>query len=173
MEIVSCPRSRTGFSLSGIYNIHTGFPYAASGYKSDSSNSAFEAGRPNTNYPLNQSLPNGATSSPYFLNPDAPVSGANGFASSLPSTPGIGRNSFNGPGYQDIDGTLTKSFGLPSARVIGENAKIEIPADAFNLFNATNIDSSKIVTNYLQQNFGQSTGGLAGRIVNIQARFSF
>jgi hypothetical protein len=187
-----------GFSLSGIYNIHTGFPYtptynvpggnlyyAASGYNSlrpaallpggghNTGNSAFEAGKPNINFPLNQSLPGDATSSPYFLNPVAPIAGASGFAAGLPSMPGIGRNSFNGPGYQDVDGTLTKSFGLPSARIIGESAKIEIRADAFNLFNQTNIDGSKIVTNYLQQNFGQSTGGLAGRIVNLQARFSF
>ena len=187
-----------GFSFSGIFNIHTGFPYtptynvpggnlyyAASGYTNlrpsamlpgighHTGNKAYEAGLPNLNFPLNQSLAPASMASPYFVNPIAPVAGPSGFASGLPSLPGIDRNSFDGPGYQDVDATVTKSFGLPTARIIGEAARIEIRADAFNLFNQTNLDSSKVVTNYLQQNFGQSTGGLAGRIVNLQARFSF
>ena len=187
-----------GFSVSGIYNIHTGFPftptynvpggnlyYAASGYNTlrpaaylggahhNTGNKAFENGLANTNFPLNQSLATNATTTPYFENPVAPIAGASGFASGLPSLPGVSRNSLDGPGYQDVDGTLTKAFGLPNARVIGENARLEIRADAFNLFNQINIDPSKMVTNYLLSNFGQSNGGLAGRIINLQARFSF
>lgn len=186
-----------GFSISGIYNIHTGFPYtptynvpggnlyyASSGYNSlrpaaylggaghHTGNAAFEDGRPNLNFPLNQSAAS-STNSPYFLNPVAPVAAGGGFASGLPSLPGISRNSFTGPGYQDVDGTITKSFGLPKAKVIGDSAAIEIRADAFNFFNQVNLNSATINTNYLTSTFGQATGALAGRIVNLQARFSF
>jgi hypothetical protein len=187
-----------GFSISGIYNIHTGFPYtptynvpggnlyyASSGYNSlrpaaylggaqhHSSNAAFENGRPNVNFPLNASLDSGATTSSYFLDPLAPVAAGGTFASGLPSLPGISRNSFTGPGYQDVDGTVTKSFGLPKAPVLGENGSLEIRADAFNFFNQVNLNGSSISTNYLTSNFGQTNSALAGRIVNLQARFSF
>ncbi|WP_263382394.1 TonB-dependent receptor [Granulicella arctica] len=183
-----------GFSFSGIYNIHTGFPftptynvsggnlyYGSSGYSSlrptyigsknlDSSNNAFEIKGTNTNYPGNANV---TTTSPYFINPTAPVAPGGGFATGLPSLPGMARNSFNGPGYQDVDATVTKSFGLPNGRVIGEHAAIEIRADAFNLFNQTNLNNSSIVTNILTPTFGQAQSGLAGRNVNLQARFSF
>ncbi len=181
-----------GWSVSGIFNIHTGFPfsaiynvpggnlyYGASGYSSlrpaaylggnkhDTSNNAFENGRPNVNFP------NSGTATPYFTLPFAPVAGASGFATGLPTLPGVSRNSFDGPGYHDLDGTLTKAFGIPKVPVLGENARLEIRADAFNLFNQTNLDSSSVVTNIQTSTFGQATRGLAGRIVNLQARFSF
>lgn len=184
-----------GWSVSGIYNIHTGFPftavypvsggnlyYSSSGYGSlrpaaflrgnqhHTGNKAFENGLPNVNFP---NIPGNGATSPYFVNPVAPVAGSSGFASGLPSLPGVSRNSFDGPGYQDVDATVTKSFGFPSGRVIGENANLEIRADAFNLFNQTNLNPSSIVTNYLLPNFGQAQTGLAGRTVNLQARFSF
>ncbi len=187
-----------GFSLSGIYNVHTGYPYtptynvpggnlyyAASNYNTlrpaalllhpghNTSNHAFENGRPNVNFPLNQALTATAAASPYFANPAAPIAGSSGFAAGLPSLPGVSRNSFDGPGYQDVDDTVTKSFGLPNARFIGESARIEIRADAFNLFNQTNLDPSSMVTNYLLPNFGQAQKGLSSRTVNLQARFSF
>ena len=183
-----------GWSVSGIYNVHTGFPftpiynvpggnlyYASSPYSSlrpaayfnnagkNHSTTAFENGRPNLNFPNNT----GGATSPYFANPAAPVAPGGGFATGLPTLPGVARNSFDGPGYQSVDATLTKSFGLPKLRVLGEEGKLEIRADAFNLFNQTNLQSSSIVTNYLQTNFGQAQNGLAGRIVNLQARFSF
>lgn len=181
-----------GWSVSGIFNLHTGFPftptynvpggslyYSASPYntlrpasynggaKNSSSNNAFENGRPNVNFP------NAGPAQPYFTAPVAPTAGSSGFASGLPQLPGIARNSFNGPGYKDFDATLVKSFGLPKARIIGEDAAIEIRADAFNLFNNINLTPSTIVTNIETPNFGQATSGLSGRIVNLQARFSF
>src|SRR5262249_3052802 len=61
-----------------------------------------------------------------FPNPDPQVcpSGQQGFGP-LPTRPGIARNIFSGPGYFDVDATLSKSFGLPSMKVIGENAQLE------------------------------------------------
>ena len=57
----------------------------------------------------------------------------------LPGVPGLGRNAFVGPNYPDLDLALTKAFGLPSMKVLGEGARIEIRANAFNFFNKVNL----------------------------------
>src|SRR6185295_17873727 len=81
-----------------------------------------------------------------FPNPDPTLcpSGQQGFGP-LPTRPGIPRNIFSGPGYFDVDATLSKSFGLPAMKIIGENAKIEFRANFYNLFNKlnlTNVDAN-------------------------------
>jgi hypothetical protein len=55
--------------------------------------------------------------------------------------------------------------------VIGGGAGIEFRVDTYNLFNLTNLTGP--TTSIVSANFGQSGGGLAGRIVEMQARFSF
>jgi hypothetical protein len=117
-------------------------------------------------------LPNGATSSPYFVNPSTGIP-KSGTVYTLPTLPGVARNSFDGPGYQDLDMTLVKSFVLPKMRVIGENGGLEFRADAFNILNLTNLVPGSVDGNILDKTFGQASQGLAGRIVNLQARFSF
>jgi len=87
--------------------------------------------------------------------------------------PGIGRNSFPGPGYRDVDLNIAKSFGLPHMRVLGENAGLEIKANLINAFNLLNIDPSDLSTNIENSNLGQSSGALGSRIIDFQARFSF
>jgi hypothetical protein len=57
--------------------------------------------------------------------------------------------------------------------VLGEDAKIEFRVDAFNLFNSLNFNTASIVKNVSATNFGQAQSALGGRIVNLQARFSF
>ncbi len=182
-----------GFSFSGIYNIHGGFPftpvyntgnnlyYGSSGYNSlrpaaylggakrIRSNDAFENGKPNLNFP---NIAASGTSTPYFALPATGIP-TSGTAYALPQLPGVERNSFNGPGYQDLDATVAKSFGFPHARILGEGAKMEIRADAFNLFNQINLNPGSIINNVLSQNFGQAQSALTGRTVNLQARFSF
>ena len=93
-----------------------------------------------------------------------------------PGTPGIGRNSFRGPGYFGVDTSVVKKFGLPSFRFLGENANLELRGNFFNVFNKLNLqpfsfgtDNTKIETGI----FGLSPGGLAGRVIEFQARFSF
>ena len=87
--------------------------------------------------------------------------------------PGIDRNSFPGPGYRNLDITAAKAFGLPNMRILGENAKFEIKANIFNIFNLLNIDPSTISTNIDSQNLGQAQGALGSRMIDFQARFSF
>jgi hypothetical protein len=135
----------------------------------------------NKNFPLAATQGNALA---YFSNPAYTV--ANEFpatGAAVPQSPGVSRNSLDGPGYRDVDATLTKSFGLPNIPVIGENAKFEFRIDAFNVFNNLNFSPSGaggngsnnggISDNIASSNFGQATKALAARVVTMQVRFSF
>jgi hypothetical protein len=174
-----------GWTVSGIFNAHSGFPwtptyntrvdllYPNSTYRnlrpgqylggagSDYGNATFQS--PNGNFPK------GALS--YFTLPVFSTTG-------IPPVPGVTRNSFRGPDYRGFDMTLSKAFGLPSTRFLGENAKLILEVDAFNVFNVLNLSptpttslSNDGVTSNPQ--FGQVQGAFAGRIVELQARFRF
>jgi hypothetical protein len=195
-----------GWTLSGIWNAHSGFPwtpeynvqiinspggnscsliYPGSGFctvrpaaylggaGSNYSNSTFE--KPLGNFP------NGPAS--YFTPPVLSTSG-------IPPAPGIDRNTFRGPRYSSVDFTLGKAFGFPHLPVLGENAKLDIRANFYNIFNQVNFAPlpnqtiGTIQVNALtgvQTNpapgatttFGQVQNGLAGRVIEVQARFSF
>lgn len=185
-----------GWTLSGIWNVHSGFPWnpiyntngvyyqgsdygalrpAANlgGYGTSTSNSAYKANiNPNFNG-------NGTT---FFAAPSY-VQGA-AFPNISPAPqPGIHRNSLQAPGYNGLDASLAKAFGLPAMKVLGEGAKFEIRADAYNLFNKTNIDATSIDTNLgsvspsgaitPNPDFGVAGRALGSRTVQLQARFSF
>lgn len=200
-----------GWSLSGIFNLHTGFPWTPNYSTGDSlycggcgygnlrptylggaghstSNDAFKSG-PGVGNGVNQNFPrqvnatpapSGATSysgSPYFAVANYAAAIANGtfpvVAAGLPPAPGIARNSFNGPGYKDFDASLTKAFGFPKMPVLGNNARLEIRADAFNLLNNLNLNVTTISNNITATNFGQAQNALGARTISLQARFSF
>jgi hypothetical protein len=183
-----------GWSLSGIFNIHSGFPWTPvvnfsgslycgtcnesslpavynGGAGSSTSNKAFET-------TASSNFPNGGTA--YFSTPAYTAYSGTNYGTSLPQV-GVQRNSFNGPGYKDLDATITKGFGLPNNRVLGENAKIELRMDVYNVFNNLNLNPLAIVNDINATNFGtvSSTGnnqgyaGLAGRVVTVGGRFSF
>ena len=73
--------------------------------------------------------------------------------------------------YFNIDATVSKAFGLPTMPALGDAAKLEIRANFYNLFNQVNL--SNIQNNILDQHFGEARDGLAGRSMELQARFSF
>ena len=87
------------------------------------------------------------------------------------------RNIFTGPGYTDVDFSFGKTFGLPSMRLLGEKAGLEIRANMFNAFNILNLESlapASAPTDILNANgFARPADGLSGRVVEFQARFSF
>ncbi|HTQ61772.1 MAG TPA: TonB-dependent receptor [Candidatus Solibacter sp.] len=175
-----------GWSLSGIFTIHSGFPWTPMvsvnggntycpqcGYGSllptaylggagnSTSNSAFETVA-NSNFPMG-----GAA----YFSPTPPYPAF--FGTSLPPSPGVHRNSLNMPGYKDVDLTLAKAFGLPSMPVLGEDAKVELRVDAYNLFNNLNLNPNQISNNIANSNFGTITGALAALVVALGLRFSF
>ena len=93
-----------------------------------------------------------------------------------PPRPGVGRNSFRGPGYVQVDMTVLKNFRLPTAAGLGNNAGLEIRANAFNLFNNLNLSPflfNSASTQIENADFGRATAALAGRVIELQARFSF
>jgi hypothetical protein len=174
-----------GWTLSGIFNIHSGFPWtpmvsvnggntycSQCGYGSlfpatflggagtSTSTDAFKT-------VANSNFPNGGAA--YF----SPATYGTFFGTNLPPAPGVHRNSLNLPGYKGVDMTLAKAFGLPKAPVLGERARIELRVDAYNLFNNLNLNPNQISNNIGSSNFGTITGALAGRVVTLGARFSF
>jgi Carboxypeptidase regulatory-like domain len=186
-----------GWSLSGIWNWHSGFPWTPvvsvangslycgtcgytallpaaylGGAGTSTSNNAFKTG---SNYPAAATSANAA--GVYFSTPTYTAYSGTTYGNAIPQSPGVQRNSLNGPGYRDLDLTLTKSFGLPSNRVLHENAKLELRLDAYNVFNNLNFNPSAgspgISNNIGSTNFGQDTGALAARVIDIGARFSF
>jgi hypothetical protein len=175
-----------GWSISGIFNLHTGFPwYPVASVKGGSlycsscnytqllpgaylggaghstSNSAYKSG-PQVGDGLNKNFPLAATEGnalAYFSNPAYTV--ADQFPATggpLPQAPGVGRNSLTGPGYRDVDGTLAKSFGLPNIKGIGENARFEFRVDAYNLLNNLNFSPGG------QEGNGITNGGISDNI---------
>ena len=188
------------WSLSGIFNLHTGFPYSPSystgtsmycntcGYSnirpyylggggSDHSNKAFYNATNFTGIPGGGAAKTGYANK-YFVVPNYTNqttytgTGNNQATLALPYHPGLDRNAFVGPGYRDVDMTLSKGFGLPNNRITGEDARFEIRADAFNLFNLLNLGPS-VNTDVTSKFFGQANGPLGGRVVTITGRFSF
>lgn len=212
-----------GWSLSGILNAHTGFPwtplynfqgasdfgvgdpvfnFGGAGAGGSSSNSGNQAGQympagykggfaPNfgssaatagggSAFFTPPNLSGGVLFPCLFPNPPASLcpSGQQPLGP-LPTKPGIARNSFRGPGYFDIDATLSKSFGIPRMKLIGENGRVEFRANFYNLFNRLNLNgngqqySGGIQAEITNSHFGESQSALGARIIELQARFSF
>ncbi|MFL6211484.1 MAG: TonB-dependent receptor domain-containing protein [Pyrinomonadaceae bacterium] len=182
-----------GFQLTGIMTYRTGFPFTPvvggctstpggpalcpvrpQGYKGpthiDTSNNAFITG---SNFP--------GGGAPFFTVFEQ--------ANNTIAPPGIGRNSFRGPKYFNVDMSIVKATGLPG--FLGEAANLELRANFFNVFNKLNLapfafgsDATTIgffdprgpndvgvLTN--NPRFGKATSGLSGRVVELQARFRF
>jgi hypothetical protein len=70
-----------------------------------------------------------------------------------------------------VDATLSKSFGLPPMKVLGEGARLEFRANFYNLFNKLNLTNPQ--TDIMNANFGEVQAALGARVIEMQARFSF
>lgn len=190
-----------GWSLSGIYNWHTGFPwnpvyninaggsqlyYNGSGYGQLRPSGYTGTAGTNTdnNTFMRATNPNfGGNGTTYFAPPSFAVGPAFP-ATAPPPIPGIQRNSLNGPRYNDLDASLSKAFGFPNTRLLGESAKLEIRVDTYNLFNKLNLDTTSIDTTLGSANpdgtiqsvngdFGVARKALGSRTVQLQTRFNF
>ena len=185
-----------GWALNGIFQFHSGFPWtpvannvcpvlgtsglcplrpiAYNGQAGNNHQTSAFLPPTSSNFPALNGLPMNAQN-PYFT---LQTSG------NSPDFPGIGRNSFRSPRYQDIDLTVLKEFGLPSMKYLGEGAKIQLRLSAYNAFNKLNLapfqfGSQSTLINVKAGDpayspyFGTASLGLAGRTVELQARFSF
>jgi hypothetical protein len=187
-----------GWSLSGIWNFHTGFPwdpfynastnlyYQNSGYgQLRPSAMLIGAGDSTANSTFMQNTnPNFGGDGTRFLLPPSFVAGPSFPATAPAPAPGIHRNSMNGPSYNDVDLSLSKGFGIPRNRILGESARFEIRADVYNFFNKININVASIDGNLgsvnpdgsiasVNPDFGVAGSALGSRTIQLQARFSF
>ncbi len=163
-----------GWQMNGILTAHSGFPWT-----------------PKTGHPL--SIPGLAPTRPTryfggalqdagndaFIRPGGnfPGGGDRYFDIKTPGPPGIGRNSFRGARYFSVDFNLVKQTGLPKFLRLREGANLDLRANLFNAFNKLNLEPFRFFSpgTFIENGlfFGRSTRGLAGRVVELQARLSF
>jgi hypothetical protein len=182
-----------GWSFSGILNAHSGFPWSpvfngscniiysnGACYPNNGGNTqllpaAYLGGAKNS-YSNNTFLsaggnfPNGGASyftAPTFTDCTLPYPQT----CPAPQQPAPLRNAFRGPRYFDVDATISKSFGLPTMPVLGEGANIEFRVNFYNLMNSLNLTG--VDNTITDPHFGQATGALGGRTIEMQARFNF
>jgi len=189
-----------GWQLNGIYQFHSGFPWtpvatnicavlgastcfnpvrpiAYNGGAGDNHDTSAFLPPTSSNFPALASVTPANPLNPYFT---LQTTGT------APDFPGIGRNSFRGPRYQDIDLTVAKEFGLPETRVFGSGANLELRMTAYNAFDKLNLtpftfgSTSTIISSnnnggvpFANPQFGTATSALAGRVLELQVRFSF
>ena len=121
----------------------------------------------------------------YFGFPSYTAYSGTAFGNALPQV--VHRNYAHRPWIQGCGYDVSKSFGLPNMKVLGENARLELRMDAFNVFNNLNFDPTSIsnnigclpgssgcsTTNPSNPNFGVANAVLAARVLSLTARFVF
>lgn len=171
----------SGFQVNGIYTFTSGFPWTPVVSTYTTVPIVNGAAVQNIVRPLAYYGGAGNSCSTSAFTGTKPANFPNGgpayFATTLPAgttyTPGIGRNSFRGPCYQDFDLTLAKEFGYGFH---DHHTLLRLQANMFNIFNLN--EAAPIVNNNVENNvanpfFGLSPNGDAGRVIELQARFQF
>jgi hypothetical protein len=165
-----------GWQVDGILTAHTGFPWTphtGQCVRSANSNNFVCPSRPPHYF-------GGAledTNNEAFIRPGGnfPGGGLAFFDPNNPNgalLPGIGRNSFRGPRYFAVDLSLGKRTGMPS--FLGEGSFLELKANFFNAFNNLNLVPFGFFSPTVDSpDFGRARSALAGRVVELQARFNF
>jgi hypothetical protein len=173
-----------GWQVNGVMTWHTAFPWTP--VTTNLQTSALVAGantvsptRPlayyggagtscsNDAFKTGSNFPKGGTS---YFNITPPVDETN-----YTYKPGIGRNSFRGPCYFDIDMSFAKEIKLNS---FDHHTQLRIQVNAYNIFNLLQLQP---ITNGNSNNgalitsatFGESQGGNAGRVIEFLARIQF
>jgi hypothetical protein len=134
-----------GWSLQGFNSNMAGEPFSiSSGAKTAQFGANSRAVIVGSTFP-DDSLRPGALGPVFFLS-------ASAFALAPPGSTGMGRNLFQGPGFWDVDGALSKSFSAT------ERVKVTFRAEAFNALNHVNFrklgSTSVGSTSILSTNFG-------------------
>ena len=90
---------------------------------------------------------------------------------SLPALGAMGnarRRFFSGPGMEDIDTTLSRSF------LVRENRALEFRAEAFNVFNhAQFFSAASVEGNISSTSFGQAVSAMPPRLMQFALRYRF
>lgn len=176
-----------GFQVNATYTYHTGFPWTPITTNLNTVPIQNGAATQNVVRPIayngqagtscsNSAFTTGSNFSNRF-NGSTNVGGANYFTTILPPTgvykPGIGRNSFRGPCYQEVDMSIAKEF----AHDFGDrHTMLRLQANMYNVFNqlqlqpiGNNSGGSNIASAY----FGYAQAADEGRVIELLARFQF
>jgi hypothetical protein len=78
----------------------------------------------------------------------------------------LGRDTYQGPGFANVDFSLFKNIKIPQ---INEQSMFQIRFEFFNLFNS----SSPLVVSWLSTTFGRVTSITSPRVMRIGMRVSF
>jgi hypothetical protein len=81
----------------------------------------------------------------------------------------LGRNTYDEPGYKNVDLNLSKYFSAPW--FFGERMKIEAKGEVINLFNRANLTG--VSSDMTSGTFGQATNSLPARTITFHVRASF
>lgn len=178
------------WQANGIYTWHTGFPWTpVIGVPSVAlvnGASQIAPTRP-TQYgfgtPANAPALNGCSNSAYEHGSNFPRGGANYFNYGTPGPPGVGRNSFNGPCYRDLDMTFAKQVTFN----VGDHTPlIRFQANFFNILNLTNLtplafgspettvsNVTTAGTHVINPLFGLAPSADVGRTIEFSGRIEF
>ncbi len=85
----------------------------------------------------------------------------------LPYNGNLGRNTFRGPNFQEVDLSLVKNFNF------GESRFLEFRTEAFNLFNRTNLQMPNATYLDAASQFGLSTAAYASRQIQFALKIHF
>jgi hypothetical protein len=123
-------------------------------------------------YFLNPSIinPNGQGSSGYIypgLNSNQPFTGQVFFNVGPGQTGNLQRTIINGPIFFNVNASLLKNIRF------GENIRIQLRAEAFNLLNNVNFFNNTQLANINSATFGQITSAAAARQIQFAIRFEF
>ena len=171
-----------GWQINGTYTKHSGFPFTPVTYNLTTSAYVLGSGVVSPTRPL--SYTGGAVygcSNGLFTNGgDFPNGGESYFditppANSHAYVPGIGRNSFSGPCFQDVDLSFAKQF----THDFGDHHSVlRIQANMYNPFNILQLEpitngNANPGANITNQYFGYAQGADAGRVIEFLARIQF
>jgi hypothetical protein len=83
----------------------------------------------------------------------------------------VGRNTLRGPGYSDLDFSITRSFALGKLPFLSEADHLDFRAEAFNLFNHPNLGNPD--GTQLDGTFGQILSAVSPRILQFALKYVF
>jgi hypothetical protein len=162
------------WQINGIFQYHTGFPWTpVTGVPTVAlvqSAATIAPTRPTAYFGgAHNSCSNGA----YINGTNFPGGGKKYFQIGTPGSPGIGRNSWNGPCYLDTDLSAAR---VQAFNVFGHETSVRFQANFYNAFNKTNLapilfgTQNATVENSL---FGLSPAADAGRVIDFFIRVDF
>jgi hypothetical protein len=170
-----------GWEFGGVWIVQTGLPfsvYTSAGFNPVYNGTGQLIGNKGGDYNAdgsNYDVPNTPTFGNH-LNGKKKADYLNGIftASAFPvpalGTEGnLGRNTFDGPGYNNVDFTFEKYFTTPW--FFGERMRIELKGETFNLFNRSNLTS--VSSDLSSGSFGKATNQLPPRSLQFHVRASF